>query len=70
MGYQYNHSDGVNVSVGDPEYLEPPGILGHNPPQLFRVISGLKQSYSSEHYLECLSPYSMWKVKVRTLESK
>ena len=29
MGYRYNHSDGVNLSVGDPEYLEPPEILGY-----------------------------------------
>ena len=38
--------------------------------RVFRMVSGINQSYSSEHYWDSLSPYSTWKVKVRTSESK
>ena len=69
-GYRYHQSDGVNLYVGDPEYLEIPGILGHHRPRVFRVRSGLNQSYSSEHDWESLSPYFTWKVKGITPESK
>ena len=47
IGYVYNHSDGVNFTVGNPEYLEPLGILENRRPQVFCVRSGLNQSYSS-----------------------
>ena len=49
MGYWYNHSDGVSLTVWNTEYLEPPGILGHHLPRVFRVRSGLNQSCSLEH---------------------
>ena len=39
-------------------------------PRVFRVMSGINQSYSSEHDWEILSPSSTWKAKWRTLESK
>ena len=66
-GYRYNGSYGENLDVGNPEYLEPPGILVHHHPRLFRVSSGISQLFSSEHDLKRLSSSSMWKVKGRTL---
>ena len=70
MRYCYDHSNGLNWTVGNPEYLNPPGILGRHRPRLFRVRSGINQSCSPEHDWERLSPSSMWKVKGRTSEYK
>ena len=44
-GYQYYHNDGAKLSLGNPEYLEPPVILGHHRPRVFCVRSGINQSY-------------------------
>ena len=70
MGYRYSHSNGVNLPVGNPEYLEPQRILGNHCPRVFRVSYGLNQSYSLEHDWERLSLSSTCEVKGITSESK
>ena len=69
-GYRYDHSDDANLTVGNLEHLEPPGILGHHRPRVFCMRSGINQSYLLEHDWERLSKSSTWKVKGRTPESK
>ena len=42
-GYRYNHIDGVNLTVGDIDFLKPPGILVYHLPRVLCMRSGLNQ---------------------------